>query len=316
MGSGVSSFLSLYSVQKPPPPLMGSGFCSLVFLYSAQKPLPPEPSLGDLPECCVASVLGYLDPPEICRLAKLNRTFRGASSADFVWESKLPANYDTLIQTVFDFFPPNLCKKEIYKRLCRLNSLDGGTKVVVDVGYMQKVWLDKMTGKVCLSISSKGLAITGIDDRRYWNHIPAEESRFGTVAYLQQIWWLEVDGEVEFPFPAGTYSLFFRLHLGRISKRFGRRVCNPEHIHGWNIKPVQFQLSTSDSQEALSQHCLGEPGKWIHCHAGDFVVENSITPTKIKFSMTQIDCTHTKGGLCLDSVVIYPKELPERLMLF
>lgn len=47
----------------------------------------------------------------------------------------------------------------------------------VDTGYLQKAWLDKSTGGVCLSISSRGLAITGIDDRRYWNHTPTEESR-------------------------------------------------------------------------------------------------------------------------------------------
>ncbi|KAE9590175.1 putative phloem protein [Lupinus albus] len=28
-----------------------------------------------------------------------------------------------------------------------------------------------------MSLSAKGLSITGIDDRRYWNHIPSEESR-------------------------------------------------------------------------------------------------------------------------------------------
>lgn len=41
----------------------------------------------------------------------------------------------------------------------------------------QKAWIAKRTGGVCLSISSRGLAITGIDDRRYWNYIPTEESR-------------------------------------------------------------------------------------------------------------------------------------------
>ncbi|KAH7863519.1 hypothetical protein Vadar_018545 [Vaccinium darrowii] len=281
---------------------MGSGFS-----HNRPKTPSPEPSLGNLPEGCVASVLVYLDPPEICRLSVLNRSFHGASSADFVWESKLPANYDALTRRVFDdFVPMELCKKELYTRLCRQNSFDGGTK---------KAWLDKSTGGVCLSISWRGLAITGIDDRRYWNHIPTEESRFGTVAYLQQIWWFEVDGEVEFPFPPGTYSLFFRLHLGRAARRFGRRVCNSEHVHGWDIKPVRFQLSTSDGEEAISQCLLEESGKWIHSHVGDFVVDNSGVPTKLKFSMTQIDCTHTKGGLCLDSVVIYPSEFRERLKL-
>ncbi|KAB1217180.1 F-box protein PP2-A12 [Morella rubra] len=274
---------------------------------SGSSSLQSKPSLGDLPEGCVALVLGYLDPPEICKLARLNRAFRGASWADFVWESKLPYNYQILVTKVFGELPGDLGKREIYARLCRTNTFDGDTK---------KVWLHKSTGGVCLSIASKGLAITGIDDRRYWNHIPTEESRFFTAAYLQQIWWFEVDGEVEFPFPMGTYSLFFRLQLGRTSKRFGRRVCNTEHVHGWEIKPVQFQLWTSDGQHAASKCFLNETGKWNYYHVGDFVVDNNNSPTQIKFSMTQIDCTHTKGGLCLDSVVIYPSEFRERLKRF
>ncbi|KAJ6344227.1 hypothetical protein OIU76_005866 [Salix suchowensis] len=187
-----------------------------------------KPRLGDIPESCLALVLMHLDPPDICKLARLNRAFRGASSADFIWESKLPSNY---------------------KFICLIR-FDGGAK---------EVWLDKNTGGLCFSISSKGLAITGIDDRRYWNQISTEESRFHTVAYLQQIWWFEIDGELEFEFPKGMYSLFFRLHLGRSSKRMGRRVCNSEHIHGWDIKPI--------------------------------------------------DCTHTKGGLCVDAAFVYPSTI-------
>ncbi|KAK2372165.1 hypothetical protein P8452_45556 [Trifolium repens] len=258
------------------------------------------PTLGELPESCVASIIAYMDPPQICQLATLNRAFRAASSADFVWESKLPPNYHLLLAKIFQDFPINLGKRHIYTSLCRLNSLDGGTK---------KVWIDKGTGKLCLAISaSKGLSITGVDDRRYWNYIVTEESRFSTVAYLQHTWWFEVDGEVDFPFPAGTYSLFFRIHLGRAHKRFGRRVCNTEHVHGWDKKPVQFQLWTSDGQYVASQCFLKEPGNWTFYHAGDFTVVDGNSSTKVKFSMTQIDCTHTKGGLCLDSAFIYPSE--------
>lgn len=43
--------------------------------------------------------------------------------------------------------------------------------------FFQEVWLDRITGRICMSISAKGMAITGIDDRRYWNWIPTEESR-------------------------------------------------------------------------------------------------------------------------------------------
>lgn len=283
---------------------------------------PPEHrrKLEDIPENCIAMVLDHLDPPEICRLAQLNRAFRGASSADFIWESKLPTNYSFIVDKISELNHKNdgalknnennsdapmvgLTKKDIFSRLCRPNLFDSGTK---------EIWLDKNTGGVCVSISSKALSITGIDDRRYWNHIPTEESRFQTVAYLLQIWWFEVCGELEFKFPAGTYSLFFRIQLGKSSKRFGRRTCNVEHIHGWNLRPVRFQLTTSDGQQASSECYLDKPGSWILYHGGDFVIKEPDKLTKIKFSARQIDCTHIKGGLSFDSVMILPKSIANK----
>ncbi|BAF25632.1 Os09g0525300 [Oryza sativa Japonica Group] len=259
-----------------------------------------ETALGDLPESCVAEVLRRLDPPEICRMARLSRTFHG------VWEAKLPRNYARLLAVAADGEAAALeaiPKKEVYARLCRRNRLDGGTK---------EFWLDKGGGGVCMTISSRALSITGIDDRRYWNFIPNDESRFHAVAYLSQIWWFEVRGEVEFCFPEGTYSLFFRLHLGRPLKRLGRRVYSSEHIHGWDIKPVRFQLSTSDGQQAQSKCYLTDPGVWINHHVGDFVVKSSNELVKIQFAMVQIDCTHTKGGLCVDSVAVKPQYLAKK----
>lgn len=135
--------------------------------------------------------------------------------------------------------------------------------------------------------------------------------RFQTVAYLVQMWWLEVSGELEFKFPPDTYSLFFRLQLGKSSKKFGRRICNLEHIHGWEIKPVRFQLTTSDGQHVVSECHLDNPGSWILYHGGDFVIKDSNKLTKIEFALTQIDCTHIKGGLSLDSVFICPKSIVE-----
>ncbi|KAK2983990.1 hypothetical protein RJ640_027315, partial [Escallonia rubra] len=262
---------------------------------------PSEPRLGDLPESCIALVLSHLDPPEICKLARLNRAFRAASAADFIWQPKLPSNYKHIIEKLLHGEGVvALGKKDVYARLCTPISFDGGTK---------EMWVDKRTGGVCLSISSKGMMITGIDDRRYWNRIPTDESRFRTVAYLQQIWWLEVNGEFEFQFPAGTYSLLFRLQLGRVGKRLGRRGCSSENVHGWDIKPVRFQLTTTDGQHAVSRCFLDNPGNWEYYLVGDFVVKESNALTKIKFSLTQIDCTHTKGGLCVDSVLLCPSRL-------
>lgn len=265
--------------------------------------------LGDLPESCIALVLTHLEPTEICKFGRVNRAFHRASLTDVVWEPKLPENYQFLVKNYHldeDYSCPrpkmmiSLTKKEIFARLCRPNHFGSSNNKVF--------WMEKNRG-ICVCISWKELKITGIEDRRYWSHISSDESRFSTIAFLKQIWWVEVEGNLEFEFPAGNYSLFFRLQLGKTSRRLGRRICTVDQVHGWNIKPVQFQLSTSNGQQATAQYYLNEPGKWINYHVGDFVVDKySSMPTKLKFSMTQIDCTHTKGGLCLDSVLIIPVE--------
>uniref|UniRef100_A0ACD5YFT4 Uncharacterized protein n=1 Tax=Avena sativa TaxID=4498 RepID=A0ACD5YFT4_AVESA len=212
-------------------------------------------ALGDLPESCVAEVMLRLNPTEICGMARLSRTFRGAASGDGLWEAKLPRNYARLLAAAGEgggneeaaaLEAEAIPKKEVYARLCRRNGLDGGTK---------EFWLDKAGGGTCMTIYSRALSITGIDDRRYWNFIPNDESRFRSVAYLSQIWWFEVRGEVEFCFPEGV---------------------------------------------------------WIYHHVGDFVVKNSNEPLNIQFAMVQIDCTHTKGGLCVDSVVVRPQYLARK----
>ncbi|GAB2265245.1 hypothetical protein Dimus_000314 [Dionaea muscipula] len=263
-----------------------------------------SPGLDDLPENCIALICMHLDPVEVCRLAGLCRVFKSAALADFVWESKLPSNYKFLVRMLFDKIPERMGKKDIYSLLSRPIKFDAATK---------EMWLDKRSGKMCMAVSWKGMRITGINDRRYWSHLPSDESRFHAVAYLKQVWWLEVSGELEFTFPVGTFGLFFRLQKGKPSKRNGRRVCNMDRVHGWDIKPVQFKLSCSNGQRAVSQWFLKQVGNWGYYHVGDFTAENSNTPIKIKYSMCQIDCTHPKGGLCLDSVIICPSELKEKL---
>ncbi|KAG4939712.1 hypothetical protein JHK86_045853 [Glycine max] len=270
--------------------------------------LSTKTTLDDIPENCISSMMMSFDPQEICTLARVNKAFHRASSADFVWESKLPPSYKFLLNKVLgEQNLGSMTKKEIYAKLCRPNFFDGANK---------EVWLDRSRGQVCMFISSKSFKITGIDDRRYWNNIPTEESRFKSVAYLQQMWWVEVIGELEFEFPKGNYSVFFKLQLGKPSKRLGRRVCNLDQVHGWDIKPVRFQLSTSDGQRSLSQCYLRGPGEWAHYHVGDFAIDKPNGPTNINFSLAQIDCTHTKGGLCIDGVLICPKEFTERLKQF
>lgn len=111
--------------------LMGANFSGAASDFNGDGSA-VKPKLGDIPESCVALVLSYLDPPEICNLARTNQAFRGASSANFIWESKLPVNYRDIVERVLDNPKVlNLEKKDIYARLCRTNPFDGGTKVLI-----------------------------------------------------------------------------------------------------------------------------------------------------------------------------------------
>jgi len=89
-----------------------------------------KPGLGDIPESCISSLLMNLDPPDICNLARVNRAFHRASSADFVWELKLPTSYKFLANKVLgEENIATMTKKEIYAKLSQPNRFDGGAKV-------------------------------------------------------------------------------------------------------------------------------------------------------------------------------------------
>lgn len=107
---------------------MGSSF-SLIADYFSPNPN-PNPSLGDIPEDCVALILSRLDPHQICRLATLNRTFRRASLSDAVWESKLPENYNLVAEKLFGDYHALWSKRIVYAMLSRVNSFDDATKVI------------------------------------------------------------------------------------------------------------------------------------------------------------------------------------------
>lgn len=100
--------------------------------------------LGEMPELCAAEVLLRLGATDICRLARLNRAFRGAAAADFVWEAKLPENYGYLMGFVHGGKEEQdeeesrgmkgrgrvpMGKKEVYARLAKAVPFDDGKRV-------------------------------------------------------------------------------------------------------------------------------------------------------------------------------------------
>lgn len=115
-----------------------------------------ETAMGDLPENCIATMLMGMGPAEICRLARINRTFRAAAAADFIWEEKLPDGYGRFVERVLGAEESKKVsargKKVVYSRLCRRNLFDGGTKVQsFDIDC---VWSREKAGPLCLVFAS------------------------------------------------------------------------------------------------------------------------------------------------------------------
>uniref|UniRef100_A0A5B7B8B1 Putative F-box protein PP2-A15 n=1 Tax=Davidia involucrata TaxID=16924 RepID=A0A5B7B8B1_DAVIN len=52
-------------------------------------------------------------------------------------------------------------------------------------------------------------------------------------------------------------------------------------------------------------------GCWIEYKVGEFIVNELDPATEVRFSLKQIDCTHCKGGLCVDSVSIIRSDLKD-----
>ncbi|XWS61118.1 hypothetical protein CRYUN_Cryun07bG0097700 [Craigia yunnanensis] len=77
---------------------MGAGVFGLA--TDDQMGFPLKLGLDDVPKSCISSIFMYLDPQDICKLASLNRAFRGAFLADFVWETKLLSNYRYMVKKV------------------------------------------------------------------------------------------------------------------------------------------------------------------------------------------------------------------------
>jgi hypothetical protein len=104
--------------------------------------------LGDMPELCAAEVLLRLGAPDICRLAGLNRAFRSAGAADFVWEAKLPENYGYLMGFVDGEEEEKgdqaqrsaMGKKDVYARLAKAVQFDDGKRVSLFLLLFQDPW--------------------------------------------------------------------------------------------------------------------------------------------------------------------------------
>lgn len=156
-----------------------------------------------LPEGCVAKVLSLTSPKDACRLSLVGNTFRWAADSDAVWENFLPMDYKDIISRAASYVNPHpKSKKQVYFWL-------SDHPLIIDHGT-KSFSLEKRSGKKCYMLAARDLAIIWGDTPRYWKWTSLPDSRFGEVAELMSVCWLEIRGKIKISLlsPNTTYTAF------------------------------------------------------------------------------------------------------------
>ncbi|KAJ8753025.1 hypothetical protein K2173_008812 [Erythroxylum novogranatense] len=157
-----------------------------------------------LPEDCIENFVSLSGPRDTCRLSVISSRFRSAAESDAVWQKYLPPDYRSIIARSTD---SSMLKrfsslKDLYFSLCDNPILIDGAKLSFS--------LDKSTGKKCYMLSARNLVIVWGDTPWYWKWTSEPECRFGEVAELIQVCWLEIRGKISASLlsPATFYSAY------------------------------------------------------------------------------------------------------------
>ncbi|KAJ6956994.1 F-box protein [Populus alba x Populus x berolinensis] len=162
-------------------------------------------SLDVLPEACIANVLSFTCPRDACRLSMVCSLFKEAEESDVVWERFLPRDYQSIISksdASSMLLASASSKKLLYLMLCE--------KPLIIEGGKKSFSLEKKSGKKCYMLSARDLTIVWGDTPTYWKWNSDPSSRFGEVAELISVCWLEILGKINATMlsPATLYTAY------------------------------------------------------------------------------------------------------------
>ncbi|KAJ8753013.1 hypothetical protein K2173_008800 [Erythroxylum novogranatense] len=187
--------------------------------------------LSALPEDCIENVLSLSGPRDTCRLSVISSLFRSAAESDAVWQKYLPPDYRSIIARSAD--PSILTRfsslKDLYFSLC-------DNPILIDDAKLS-FWLDKSTGKKCYMLSARNLVIVWGDTPRYWKWTSEPECRFGEVAELIQVCWLEIRGKISASLlsPATFYSAYLVFK-------------SPTETYGFDYSPLDVSMGLAGAE--------------------------------------------------------------------
>ncbi|KAH7571402.1 hypothetical protein JRO89_XS04G0043600 [Xanthoceras sorbifolium] len=225
-----------------------------------------------LPEDCIAAVISFTTPRDICRLSSVSSLFKSAAESDVVWDRFLTPEYLSVISGCgSSSLSMWSSKKELYLRACH-------NPVLIDEGKLS-FWLDKRSGKKCYMISTRACKIEWGDTTIYWNWISLPEARFPEVAKLIDVCLFDIEGKINTSLlsPRTTYVAY--LVFKPTGEEYGFEDCPIDATVGFVGSEGRKQTIYLDTDRGLIPWDAWEQVDHVPWHAGLFNPGEPITPS-------------------------------------
>ncbi|EPS58423.1 hypothetical protein M569_16391 [Genlisea aurea] len=270
-----------------------------------------------LQERCLAEVLSFTSPKDVCRLSAVHSSFRNASSSDIIWERLLPWDYREIISRAVD--------DEFLERFESKRKLD------------RSFSLDKASGKKCFMLSARDLFIVWGNTPEYWQWIPSSTSRFAEVAELLSVCWLElwVDFDLNLLSKHTTYGAYLVFNINCGAYGFDHHpieVCvenseykckrsiwlNPNERRRQRPRRRNFFRAPVVVAEGDDEGSSGNDKKggenvrergdgWMEVELGEVYVDDD-DDGNLEMSLTEVKGGNWKGGLLIQGIEFRPKD--------
>ncbi|XP_073290738.1 F-box protein PP2-B15-like [Primulina huaijiensis] len=255
--------------------------------------------IESLPEECMAHILSFTSPRDVCRSSTVSLFFQEVADSDQTWQKFLPSDYVEIVSRSVQEMKFSSMKDLFLKLSSTPLLIDGGLKTFS---------VDKYTNKKCYMLSTKELSITWANNNLNWCRKPLLQSRFPESVELIMVSWLEIHGKIGTRMLSSNtiYGAYLVFQLA--DRAFGLGTLPSEvivEVGGYKTQgSVYLKLGNEDQREL----CVRADG-WLEVELGEFYNDGNIGGCKneVKMWLREIKGEHLKGGLLVEGIEIRPK---------
>ncbi|XP_061342622.1 putative F-box protein PP2-B12 [Gastrolobium bilobum] len=263
--------------------------------------------LQALPEGCIAHILSYTTPVDVCSLSLISKAFCSAAESDSLWDRFLPSDLVSIIsESSSSLLATSSSKKALYLAL-------SDHPIIIDHGT-KSFQLERKSGKKCYMLSARDLSIIWGDTPEYWNWITLPGSRFEEVAELVQVCWFEIRGKINaHELSSDTnYAAFLVFKMIDASGfhycpvecsvgTFGGRGCTKNVCLDPNLEETQLDARF----KGLQRPSVRSDG-WLEIEMGEFF-NSGVEDEEVEMSVKETESNWWKHGFYLQGIEVRPK---------